>query len=106
MIPGCTSQIRISDIDFLPILDPGSRGQKAPDPESGSATLNFTSIFPIRNSEYTQIFSALHTPLCNSDDNFFFILSLKNEKSATKSYRNTKRAIILKRWVPLQKVYG
>ncbi len=33
--PGCSS--RIPDADFLPIPDPGSRGQKAPDP--GSATL-------------------------------------------------------------------
>jgi hypothetical protein len=35
--PGCSS--RISDLDFSPIQDPGSRGQKAPDPGSGSATL-------------------------------------------------------------------
>jgi hypothetical protein len=27
------------DLDFLPIPDPESRGQKALDPESGSATL-------------------------------------------------------------------
>jgi hypothetical protein len=29
----------IPDLDFLPIPDPGSRGQKALDPRSGSATL-------------------------------------------------------------------
>jgi hypothetical protein len=27
------------DLDFLPIPDPESRGQKAPDPGAGSATL-------------------------------------------------------------------
>jgi hypothetical protein len=37
--PGCSSQIRIPDPDpdFLPIPDPGSRGQKGS--VSGSATL-------------------------------------------------------------------
>jgi hypothetical protein len=33
--PGCSSRIRIPEqgLDFLPIPDPGSRGQKAPDPD-------------------------------------------------------------------------
>jgi hypothetical protein len=35
--PGCSSQIRDPDPDFLPIPDPGVK--KAPDPGSGSATL-------------------------------------------------------------------
>jgi hypothetical protein len=39
--PGCSSQIRIPDSDFLPIPDPGSRGQKGT--RSG---------IPIRNTGY------------------------------------------------------
>ncbi len=40
--PGFSSRLRIPDPDldfFLPIPDPGSRGQKAPHPGSGPATL-------------------------------------------------------------------
>jgi hypothetical protein len=46
---GCSSQIPDADPDFLLIPDPGSRGQKAPDPGSGSATLDGSqqkSFFP------------------------------------------------------------
>jgi hypothetical protein len=32
--PGCSSRIPDPDADFLPIQDPGSRGQKAPNPGS------------------------------------------------------------------------
>ncbi len=32
------------DPDFLPILDAGSKGQKAPDPGSGSATLQISRV--------------------------------------------------------------
>jgi hypothetical protein len=39
------------DADFLPIPDSGSRGQKAPDPGSGSATLG-TEQVPVSNPEY------------------------------------------------------
>ncbi len=38
--PGCSSRIRIPD--FLPIPDPGVK--KAPDPGSGSATLDRTTL--------------------------------------------------------------
>jgi hypothetical protein len=39
-IPGCSSRIPDPNADFLPIPDPGVK--KAPDPGSGSATLDFT----------------------------------------------------------------
>jgi hypothetical protein len=32
--PGCSFRIPYPDPDFLPIPDPGSRGQKAPDPDT------------------------------------------------------------------------
>jgi hypothetical protein len=40
--PGCSSRFRIPDpdLDFLPVPHLGSKGQKAPDPGSGSATLH------------------------------------------------------------------
>jgi hypothetical protein len=37
--PGSSHRIPDPDPDFLPITDPRSRVKKAPDPESGSATL-------------------------------------------------------------------
>jgi hypothetical protein len=54
-VPGCSSQIRIPDPDFLPIPDPGFRGQKGRIRNTGDSMQNLfkvTAILDYTMSQY------------------------------------------------------